>query len=307
MRSSSRPCSTAPASRPPTPAAAGDRRCGLGQDQHAGAPRGEPHPPRRRSAAHDAADLQPPRRAGDGAPRRRRAAAGAGAAGDAGAAQPALERHLPQHRRPAAARIRGPHRPGRIVHHPRPRRCRRPDGHGAARHRLVGDEESFSAQGHLPGHLLARAEHPRPAGARAAGRLSLVQPMGERAEETVRRLCRSQAAAERAGLRRPAAVLGRDDGRAPAGGGGRRALRPPAGGRIPGHQPPAVRDHPGAEAERRRRDGGGRRRAEHLFVPRRHGAKHPGLPAPVFATGAHRHAGSKLPQHASRSSMPAMP
>ena len=123
-------------------------------------------------------------------------------------------RHLPQHRRAAAARIRGPHRPGGDLHHPRPRRRRRPDGHGAARHRPVGDEEPLSAQGHLPGHLLARAQHPRSAGAGAAGHLSLVQPVGERAEETVRRLCRSQAAAERAGLRRPAAVLGRDDGRA---------------------------------------------------------------------------------------------
>ena len=81
----------------------------------------------------------------------------------AGAAQPALERHLPRHRRAAAARVRAAHRPGGDLHHPRPRRRRRPDGHGAPRDRPVGNEEALSAQGHLPGHLLARAQHARSA------------------------------------------------------------------------------------------------------------------------------------------------
>ena len=53
----------------PAPAA-GDRRRRLGQDQHAGAPRGAPDRRRRRPAAHAAADLFAPRGAGDGAPRR---------------------------------------------------------------------------------------------------------------------------------------------------------------------------------------------------------------------------------------------
>ena len=57
-------------------------------------------------------------------------------------------------------------------------------------------------------------------------------------------------------------------------------------------------DHPGDEADGRGRHGGRRRRAEHLLVPRRHGAQHPGLSAPVHAAGAHRHAGAQLPQHA---------
>ena len=88
-------------------------------------------------------------------------------------------RHLPQHRRAAAARVRGAHRPGGVLHHPRPRRCRRPDGHGAPRDRPVGNQEPLSAEGNMPGDLLARAQYPRSAGSGAAGHLPLVQPVGE--------------------------------------------------------------------------------------------------------------------------------
>ena len=60
-----------------------------------------------------------------------------------------------------------------------------------------------------------------------------------RAQAIVRRLCRGQAGAERARLRRSAALLGADGQGARARRASRRALRPHAGRRISGHQPPA--------------------------------------------------------------------
>ncbi len=143
-------------------AAARDRRRRLGQDQHARASRGPSDRARRRSAAHPAADLLAPRGAGDGAARR----AGAGARArpaSRGAAGPAVGRHLPRHRRAPAARIRGADRPRRELHHPRPRRCRGPDGHGAQRHRAGDDGAALSAQGHLPLDLLAHRQQLRAA------------------------------------------------------------------------------------------------------------------------------------------------
>ena len=192
---------------------AGDRRRRFRQDQYAGAPGGAADPERRRSAAHPAADVFAPRRQRDDAPRRQRAAPGDGLAQQPGADQPAVGRHLPQHRRAPAARVRRPHRPGRIVHHPRPRRFRRPDGHGAPRDRPDPDRQALSAEGHLPVDLFAGGQQPRAAGAGAAEHFPVVQRMGSRAEDPVRRLRRRQAGAERARLRRPAAVLVRDGGR----------------------------------------------------------------------------------------------
>ena len=113
--------------------------------------------------------------------------------------------------------------------------------------------------------------------------LSLVRRLGGGAARAVRRLCRGQAAAERARLRRPAALLGADDGEPALASRGRRPLRPCAGRRISGHQPPAGLDPAGAEAGRPRPHRGRRRRAVDLFVPRRDRAQHPRLSRPVHA------------------------
>ena len=61
-----------------------------------------------------------------------------------------------------------------------------------------------------------------------------------RTEGSVRRLCRGQAEAERARLRRPAALLGADDVRRRDRRRDRRPFRSCAGRRISGHQPPAI-------------------------------------------------------------------
>ncbi len=125
--------------------------------------------------------------------------------------------HLPQHRRAAAARVRRAHRPGRIVHHPRPRRCRRPDGAGAPRDRVCrATKKRFPPKGTClaiysrvvnSGEPLAEVLQTPSRGARSG------KPSSRRCSA---RTSASQAGAERARLRRPAAVLVGDDGRARA-------------------------------------------------------------------------------------------
>ena len=104
-------------------------------------------------------------------------------------------------------------RPGRELHDPRPRRRRRPDGLGAPGARPGRDEEPLPAEGHLPGDLLARRQQP---GA-AAGVLAQRFPWCGAWEDELKGLfgayVASQAAAARARLRRPAALLVADDGR----------------------------------------------------------------------------------------------
>ena len=125
----------------------------------------------------------------------------------------ALGRHLPRHRRAAAARLCRSDRARSRLHHPRSRGFRRPDEPGPARARLLEDREPVSDQGHLPCDLLALRQC-RGADRAGAGRLiPLVRRLGGRTEGTVRGLCRGQAEAERARLRRPAALLGADDER----------------------------------------------------------------------------------------------
>ena len=114
-------------------------------------------------------------------------------------------------------------------------------------------------------------------------------------QAAVRRLCRGQAAAERARLRRPAALLGADGERSRPCRRYRRPLRPCAGRRIPGHQPAAILDPAGAEAGRPRADGGRRRCPVDLFVSRRDRAQHPRFPRPVQPAGRHHHARPQLP------------
>ena len=114
-------------------------------------------------------------------------------------------------------------------------------------------------------------------------------------QDPVRRVCRGQAEAERARLRRPAALLGADDD----GGLDRRrslrALRPRAGRRVSGHQPSAGLDPAASQADRARPHRGRRRRAVDLFVPRRDRAQHPRFSRTLHAEGRADHAGTQLP------------
>ena len=143
---------------------------------------------------------------------------------------------------------------------------------------LLEDGKPLSDQGHLPCDLFALRQRRDRRSSRCCG-ASFPWCAGWAAElkRAVRRLCRGQAGAERARLRRPAALLGADDERAGARRRHRRPLRPCAGRRIPGHQPAAGVDPAGAEARRPRPHRGRRRRAVDLFVPRRDGAQHPRL------------------------------
>ncbi len=147
------------------------------------------------------------------------------------------------------------------------------------RHRLgfSKTEKRFPAQGHLPRHLLASRQHAAAAAAHARNGLSVVPRVGGAAHGALPRLRRGQARTAGARLRRPAALLARDDARRRARGRTRRALRPRARRRIPGHER-AAGGHPAAAeagrggAHRRRR-----RRAGDLLVPCRDGRQHPRL------------------------------
>ena len=210
-------------------------------------------------------------------------------------AGPGLVGHLPRDRRAPAARIRPGDRPRPRLHDPRSRGFGRPDQPDPPRPRLLQDREAVSRQGHLPRHLFARGQH-RDVARGGAGRVvPWCARLGRRAARAVRRLCRGQAAPERARLRRPAALLGAHDGRCDDRRRGRRPLRSRAGRRISGHQPPAGLDPAGAQADRRRPHRRRRRRAVDLFVPRRDGAQHPRLSAPFRTARRDRHARAQLP------------
>ncbi len=91
-----------------------------------------------------------------------------------------LVRHLPRHRRAAAARARRRHRPRPVLHHPRPERLRRPDQPRPPRTRLLEDGKALSAQGHLPRHLFAHRQRAGRARRRASQGLSHGAPTGRR-------------------------------------------------------------------------------------------------------------------------------
>ena len=122
----------------------------------------------------------------------------------------------------------------------------------------------------------------------------LVRRLDRGTEGAVCSLCRGQAGAERAGLRRPASLLGADGG----GAGDRRAsgrpLRPYPRRRISGHQPASGVDPDRAETGWRRADCGRRRRAVDLLVSRGGGPQHPGFSKAVRRACRHRHAGTEL-------------
>ena len=233
------------------------------------------------------------------------AALGAQAARAAGAG---LVRHLPRHRRAAAARICRAHRARSGLHHPRSRGFRRPAESRAPRARPLGDREALSDQGHLPRDLFARGQC-RGAARRGAGATPFPgAPAGRRSCASCSRayveakqrqnvldyddllLYWAQMMAEPAHRRRR-----------------RRALRSRAGRRVPGHQPAAGLDPARAEAGRARPDRGRRRRAVDLFVPRRDRAQHPRLSRAVLAAGRRSSRWSATIARRSRSSPPPMP
>ena len=119
--------------------------------------------------------------------------------------------------------------------------------------------------------------------------------VGARAEEALRSLRPREAVAERARLRRPAAVLVVHGRGAFAGTRHRRAVRSRARRRVPGHQPAAGVDPAGAEAGRPGRDGRRRRRAIDLFVSCGDGPQHPRFSAAVRGTRPGGDAGAQLP------------
>ena len=199
-------------------AAAGDRRGRQRQDRDAGAPGGAPDRRRGRPAAHPADDLLAPGGGRDGAADRADRRRGAGRAGRGAGRGADLVGDVPCDRRAGAARACGGDRARSRVHAARPQRFRRPDEPGAASAGPVEDREPVSGQGHLPRDLQPGGERARGAGAAAGGAVSLVSRLGGGAARAVRRLCRGEAGGAGARLRRPAALLGRDDGRPGHGG-----------------------------------------------------------------------------------------
>ena len=135
--------------------------------------------------------------------------------------------------------------------------------------------------------LLPRGQHAAPARRGHPAGPAAVRRRGR--EDPGRRppLRRAQGGHERDGLRRPAAQLEAPAGRARA---GRlplpaRPLQRRAGRRVPGHQQAAGRPLRRAGRAAPQPPGGGRRRAEHLRLPRSALREHPALPR-ALARGA---------------------
>ena len=277
--------------------AAGHRRRRLGQDQHARPPGRAPDRARRRSSPHPAAHLLAARGRRDGAPGRAHRRCGAGRAGGRRAQPHSVVGHLPRHRRAAAADVRARDRARSRLHHPRPRGLGRPDEPRAPRARALRQGAALPPEGDLPRHLLARRQRRRAAGPSCCGKqFPWCAEWKDELRAPVRGLRRGQAEAARARLRRPAALLGRADGRARAG--GARSARLFDHVLVDEYQDTnalqaAILLRP--QARRRRPDRGRRRRAGDLRLPRRHRAQHPGLPGALPAAGRDRHAGAELP------------
>ena len=252
------------------------------QDQHAGRARRAPGDQRRRSGADPDADVHAARGARDAPPRARHRQAGA--AGDRHRHQPvdaaahAVGRHLPRDRRPVAAPLRAPPEPRPEFHDPRSWRLGRPDRLDPRGARLRQARQALPAQGRLPRDLLAPRQHPGLAEGDAGVAVPVVRRLVGGTDADLPQVRRAQAAALVARLRRPAALLARDDAGAEVRAARLAALRPRARRRVPGHQPAAGRDPAGDAAGRGGPDRGRRRRAGDLFVPRRGGRQHPRLP-----------------------------
>ena len=197
--------------------AAGHRRRRLRQDQHAGASRRASDRQRRRSAPHPAADLLAPRRRRDGrgassaSPRAVLAAARSGRAALhwAGTFHGIGARLLREYAGAIGLD------PAFTIHD----REDSADLMNLVRHELglSATARALPDQGHLPRDLFARGQRARRRSRRCWRRPFPGAPAGRTScSELFARLCRGQAAAERARLRRPAALLGADDGRAGA-------------------------------------------------------------------------------------------
>ena len=277
--------------------AAGHRRRRIGQDQHARAPGRAPDRARRRSRAASCCSTFSRRAAAEMERRAERIVAAALGEPARRRAQPhQLVGHLPRRRRAAAAHARAS-RSGSIRPSPSTTARTSADLLNLVRHELGLSEkaQAVSAEGDVPRHLLARRQRRGAAGRVLAQAVSLVRRVGGRAARAVRGLRRGQAEAARARLRRSAALLGRADAGARAGGRGRRAVRPRAGRRVPGHQRAAGRDPAAASSPTARADRGRRRRAGDLRLSRRQRAQHPRFPEAVPAAGRDRHARAELP------------
>ena len=161
-------------------AAAGDRRRRLRQDQHAGPSRRPSDRQRRRSPPHPADDVFAPRRRRDDEAGRADRAQGPRRQRRRHDRRAGLGRHLPRHRRAAAARICRPDRARSRLHDPRPRGFRRPDEPGPARARLLENRKPLSDQGHLPCDLFALRQRGDAARAGAGRVVSLVRRLGRR-------------------------------------------------------------------------------------------------------------------------------
>ncbi|CAA9308314.1 MAG: ATP-dependent DNA helicase UvrD/PcrA, proteobacterial paralog, partial [uncultured Gemmatimonadaceae bacterium] len=266
-------CAAPGGDAPRRPAARGRRR-GHGEDAHPRLPGRASGRARGAAGADPPADVHPPRRPGDD---RARGAARRGA-WPAGA-----RRHLPRDRAPAAAAVRAARRARGRLHDHGPGRRPGSDAALARGARLRREApQALSEEGDAPPRLLAPREH-RPARGRDPARpVPAVRRVRARHGAHLRRLHAAQGRPQPGGLRRPPALLG---GAAGGGAGarrrGRRAVRPRARGRVPGHEraPGARAAGDGRRAAQRHRRG--RRRAEHLLVPRRHGGEHLRLPRAV--------------------------
>ena len=199
---------SARATRAPRPAAR-HRRRRLGQDQHACPPRRASHRQRRRSAPHPADDLLPPRLGGDGAPRRAHHAQRAGR-------QRARRRMRWPGPAPFTASARGccattPSRSASIPSFTIHDREDSADLMNLVRHALGFSKTETGFRPKAPASAIysrcVNAEMPIDDVLHAS---FVVRGVGEGIEGAVRRLRRSQAAPERARLRRPAALLGAD-------------------------------------------------------------------------------------------------
>ncbi len=205
-----------------------------------------------------------------------------------------MGRHVSQRRCAAAARVRGPHRAQRCVHHRGPGRRRRPDGLGSAAIGLERDAQALSAQGDLPGHLLAHGQQPNHAARPARRALPVVRGVGDRTGAALQCLCGREAKAAGPRLRRLAAVLVSHGVGTHSGTTRRWSVRSRVGGRVPRHQSAASRDPARHEARRSRTHGGRRRRAIDLFVPCGRRAQHPRFSGSLHTTCAYRQAGAQL-------------
>jgi hypothetical protein len=187
-------------------------------------------------------------------------------------------------------------RPG--LHDPRSRRQRRPAEPRAPRSRILTHRKPLSHQGDMPCHLFTLRQFGE---RRSTPMLRDFFPWcsdvgADQLKRSLRRLCRSEAGAERARLRRPAALLGAYADMSTL-------IAEDIGSRFDHVLVDEYQDtnrlavfHPArAEARWARIDRRRRRRAVDLFLSRGDGAQHPRFSQGVYAGCRDRHARPQLP------------